>query len=149
MTVGTPYRYCALIGLAFVVMVTKPALSALEAQELRIVERATDSGTVHIVKDGSQLALGSEPAGGVRVLVSRPARRWRLETGDVLLASGATRFLGPEDFLGLLRRAKPGDSIDLTICRQGRLMTIAIPVSAYQPVLPPAPPAPPRPGDTG
>lgn len=105
-----------------------------------------DSGAVRITSDGAELELFSGRGGGILIVTSRPAGRWPFQSGDVLLASGENRLASPEAFFKLLRRAKPTDSIDVTIRRRDRLMTIAIPVSAYRCCVPPMPPAPPGTG---
>ncbi len=146
-TRGSPPYRLALIAGALLCGAFRAPDADSGATMIRDERPVVDGGTARIAQDGAVLELSSTGGEGVLVVTSRPARRWRLETGDVLLRAGMTRLRTPEDFFARLRRARPDGSLDVTVRRRDRPMTIVLPLSAYRCCLPPAPPAPPGAGD--
>jgi len=96
---------------------------------------AATPGPAGAPSSGSRASLGTMPdfafAGpGVRVAQVMPgsaAEKAGLQAGDVVLAIGTTRLAGLKDLSEALKAHAPGDSVTVTVLREGR--EVAVPVT--------------------
>lgn len=96
-----------------------------------VVEQLLENGTVEHAYLGIRPAtltpsladqLGIDGTGGVAVLdviAGSPAAAAGIEPGDLLVELAGEPLETAEDLLGALRRAKPGDTVELTAVRDG------------------------------
>ncbi|MDB5295970.1 MAG: peptidase and chymotrypsin/Hap, partial [Phycisphaerales bacterium] len=76
------------------------------------------------------IVLGVSPGGGAEAVGLRPARRvgGRVVLGDVIQKVAGRPVAAPPDLYRALDKARPGDSVDVEILRDGAVETIKVPL---------------------
>lgn len=59
-----------------------------------------------------------------------PAKKQGMKVYDILLAYDGHPLMHPKEFIGMVKKDKPGREVKLTISRQGKLLTIPVSIAA-------------------
>jgi len=77
------------------------------------------------VTQGALITKGEEP-GEIAIVPDSPAAKADLREGDVIVKAGETALTEQADFSGIIQRMLPGDTLTLTILRDGREREVTV-----------------------